>query len=282
MFDSRRYVPFRYTHACNKAGEAYLVRGVVAGDIAGLALAIGWLMPNPFLGALGLLLMHFGLWCVYELGYVENDRFAIRYERGGSVRTAHEEYASHMAPELAWACGALLSGLGLMLCVGAGARPEIDAGSFAALLALWLGYLGAMRLVFRFYNVTEPDSRYPLYGILQVARFAGYLLLFAISAVGAALIAALIVGRWFPYLVYRLGGTRWSGGIKLLTFVSLLVMLPFAFAAEPSVDALLQALAAVGWFAVRARREIQAYLASWTTLRRDEDADEEEVSESSL
>ena len=97
-------------------------------------------------------------------------------------------------------------------------------------------------------------------------RFAGYALILPTTAAGIALLLAVIVGRWVPYLVYRLGERRWVGATKMLVLWLFVLALPFVLAVPGGRAWPWQIAAILAWLAFRARRELRTYVSAWRPL----------------
>jgi hypothetical protein len=96
--------------------------------------------------------------------------------------------------------------------------------AFLGMLGMWVLYLLLSRWTYWIYNRLDTDSRSYLYVPLQMSRSVGYAFFFLTNAAGILLLTALIVGRWIPYLSYRMTGVSWSGSHRLLMFILALTL----------------------------------------------------------
>jgi len=108
------YLPFLYTQRAKRPGENYMLYGFLLEDMVHLWLAFAWIMAQPLVGALALLLMHLGFFAVYELGYRENDVLAVRHEAKPTLKAQATAYVDRVKPGLAWLAGLVLSLPGLV------------------------------------------------------------------------------------------------------------------------------------------------------------------------
>jgi hypothetical protein len=266
---SASYLPFLYTQKAKRPGGNYLMYGVLPEDVVLLCIAIAWLMPEPLLGAVGLLLLHLSFWIIYEIGYVENDLLATKYEDKPNLSAYASAYASRMKPRVAWMAALLVAAPGMALIAVFNAeslRIKGEAlltytGYFAgadiilpAYLA-WIGYLFAARATFWLYNRADIKQRAYFYVCLQIFRTLGYAYLFRTNFVGMSLLLALALARWVPYLVYRFAGSYEPRSYRLLLLFYFLIL---TVSGIPIFDGILsfQYCVAFIWLIVLAHKQI--------------------------
>ena len=201
------YLPGDYLTKIKRPGTRYVFRSILQEDFAfwvlsSVALRLEAAPHTPwktlgdgtvFIAGLSLLLLSF--WAIYERGYVDNDRIAARYER---VPALSKEYWTTTVPtssRAAW-CWAVSAGVAGASLLGSHAAPWLDS-------AKWLAVLAATHAIFWFYNRIDKSTRVWLYGGLQFARSAAFVVLVPISTVGAMALASHILSRWVPYFTYR-------------------------------------------------------------------------------
>ena len=199
------YLPLRYAQKLRHPRENFVPRVLMFEEWVGLLLVFGpalWAAPVPAGAALGVLLLVFSFWCVYEQGYAENDRVAV--QREGKQPTPDEQArfaGAHRSGEpwgWAWA-----------LALAAAAVPLLPTA--LPPLAAWGGWVAAllgMRLTYAVYNHLQPAPRVWLYPVLQGWKLLPLAALLPLNAVGLAFVVAYTVSRWFPYWIYRAGGQR--------------------------------------------------------------------------
>ncbi|MBK5957011.1 hypothetical protein CCR97_02100 [Rhodoplanes elegans] len=263
------YVPFRYTQQGKRPGENYMLYGVLLEDVVLLWLSFAWIMPAPIAGAAALLALHLSLWCIYEIGYVENDTRAASHEAtpqlwGGAGAAS----ARHFRPAWAWTAAAAFAvlGAGLLVTFNAEAvRLPFGDGPVAVLLAgvlgVWAVYLVLTRLVFAIYNRLDVTSRGIFYVVLQLLRTVGYGVLLATNVVGLAALLSLVLARWIKYLVYRDTGRRMAEDQRFLALLFFVVLAGTAASIDLAAFVSLQALAVLAWLAVYAHRRIRGFFA---------------------
>jgi phosphoserine phosphatase len=228
---SHHYMPFEYTERGKRKGQRYLFHNVILEDVVLLCLAFAWLMPSPHIGAVGILLLHLSFWTVYEIGYWENDVLAVKNEAKPNIPEGTQACASRMHRGMAWLTAIIIAtpGVAMLTYFNREAMPfGLGAVSwpmaFLGMLGMWVLYLLLSRWTYWIYNRLDTDSRSYLYVPLQMSRSVGYAFFFLTNAAGILLLTALIVGRWIPYLSYRMTGVSWSGSHRLLMFILALTL----------------------------------------------------------
>lgn len=258
------YFPFLYTRKGKRAGQKYLLHNVVLGDILILCLAFAWTVEHPLQTAMAIVLLHGSLWIVYEIGYHENDTFAVLRERAPYIPPGTAAYAERMKPRAAWVCAALLSLPGALL-LGHYAGEALTFSELvgsgwmasAAMFVLWLLYLCASRLAYWMYNRTEPAARVFPYAVLHMFRTLGYGLFLLPTLVGALALAALLLGRWIPYVAYRDVGTHLSASPRLLNLFAMIILLVMGLVVSASEILTIQTPVVLGWLVARAHRPLR-------------------------
>jgi hypothetical protein len=268
------YIPFLYTQRAKRPGENYMLYGVLLEDLMLLWLALAWLMPSPALGALGLLLLHLSLWTVYEIGYVENDTLAVKYEAKPKIFDVAAAYADRVVPWKAWFTSVILGALGILLLAETnGPALKIsrvyDSPPQLALLGLvtWMGYVMASRFAFWVYNRLDVGSRGHFYVVLQLFRLLGYSLLLHINLVGAMILLSLALARWLKYLVYRSAGKTIDEDQRFLTLMFYGLLLAMGLAAHGTELIGLQAIVALLWFVAYSHRRVRGLAGQVRFLR---------------
>jgi hypothetical protein len=153
-----------------------MLYGLPLYDVPVIAIAYAWFLPHPVVGTLGLALMHFGLWCIYELGFREFDRLAYEQrENRGKVPPGYETYLPRDHASSAW-----VYAMHFLRC-RAGSRRS-GAGhirvwrgwvEFGPTLALWAAFLASGRAFSSVYNRNPSGLRFLLYPWLHGFRFFG-------------------------------------------------------------------------------------------------------------
>jgi hypothetical protein len=260
---SRVYWPTEYLARIKRPGERYFLRGVLQDDFAYWLLTSVALAARPVLHVAGLLLLLVSFWSIYELGYVDNDRAAEKFER--DPKLSPEFFRNPVATPILqpWIWAAAF-GTAAIVVLRYPARPSL------ADFSRWLVTLVATYLWFRLYNRIDKNSRVWMFSVLQLARSCAFVVLVPVSLVGTAALSAHLFSRWVPYYVYRFGGRDWPETqphlIRLVFFV--LIASLFGIAQGPSSVLNYTGLALLAWTIFRAHREVMGAFRSATRLDR--------------
>ncbi len=219
------YAPLLYTSKF-KHSPIYLLRGILLDQWLMLVLALSWISAKPILHATGLLFLTVSFWCVYELGYYENDYVAKHYEKQPNLKES--DGVRPEAPLIQpWLWAGLFAAPGLCLLHWA-TMPTIDLTLGSDLLGQtgWLGLRWAAlllitRLVYWVFNYVDKRSRVWPYLLLQYSRLPAFALLTAISPAGGVLLSAQTLTSWVRYLIYRYKGDMNEAPHAILRLVTL-------------------------------------------------------------
>jgi len=192
-----------------ETGVIWLIAGLSA-DLPGVA------------GLAGLALLFLSLWCVYDAGYHENDRCALRFEEDPALTAEALAFEDRRFELKVWLAAAATGGAGILL-LGGWERP--------GLFLIWAATLLALRGVYWFYNRIDKDTRVWPYLLLQGFRFAGFAGVVAPGPVGWAVCLSVMIPAWMVYVVYRQGRASGAKGwpqlpvraFRLVLFCVLLV-----------------------------------------------------------
>jgi hypothetical protein len=235
------YLPLFYSEKVKNPNKGHFIKRVLLGHWAFLAIALSFLSPHPILNAGCLLALVLSYWCVYEIGYQENDIIGEQYEQKPILSETYARYKRRLnlntpAP---W-CWAMALALPALLLLEVAKRPGPLSAAFADVLqqgpqlltfdlSIWLAFLVAVRVTFWLYNRFNEEARIWIYPFLQVQKLFGFTLLLGINSVGAVLLMSFVISRWLHYAIYRCGGDRWRFPLNIAC-LSLFVMLMFAAA----------------------------------------------------
>lgn len=251
----RIYLPGEYITHVKRPAERYLWRVVVKEDLVVWILSSIALATNPWLHILGLTALLASFWTIYERGYVDNDWAAQHLESDGKLSAAFWTAGVATPAVQPWIWAAITGGVGVYLVRWPHVLP-LD-------LLKWAAVLAATYAIFKVYNRVNKLTRMWLYLALQLARAGCILALVPVSAAGAAALGAVVLARWVPYYIYRLGGSSWPDTQANLIRLVFYVVLVTLFGAAYSVSVVSwTALALLCWCVFRARKEI-------ATLARD-------------
>ncbi|TAD78412.1 MAG: haloacid dehalogenase-like hydrolase [Oscillatoriales cyanobacterium] len=271
---SQVYLPFVYLEKAKHPGQRFLLRAILYEDWITLVLGISLVSSQPVLHALATLCFMLSLWCIYEVGYIENDRIAEQYEEHPQLSETYHQYIEnydHRSPWL-WASLFALPGLALVTAINTDLFShfqELYAGRFAFDLGnylqqglitaiQWAALLVLLRLTYRVYNLIDVDTRTWMYPILHVYRRFGFLVIGAASLVGMLFFTSYIFARWLPYLIYRRGGDRRHFPEQLVWLVLFTMLLTVVGSGTHHFDEVFnhQALLAIAWLLFKSRHQI--------------------------
>ncbi|MGB3625641.1 MAG: hypothetical protein WA989_07430, partial [Henriciella sp.] len=207
------YIPFTYAANCKRntaRGRPFFVDNL-ADDFLILAVAFVPVSGSPLAAFVGLLLLHFSLWAIYEAGYFENDLVAATIEPDGKIPKRFSEFRDHFSEPVSWVVALVLGVAAIWVFVTGELIPRAAEATVLAAglipLLLWMTVLVGLRLTYRAYNHIDKASRVVLYLPLQLFKYGFGAVFLVLSPAGAALIFAQVFRRWVPYIVYRnIGG----------------------------------------------------------------------------
>ena len=226
------YAPFLYVVKF-KHNLKYLLHGILMDQWMILVLASSWVAPQPITHAIGLLLLVASFWCIYELGYYENDYIAEHYEKNPNLRetTLSRPEAPAIQPWI-WASIFAVPGLSLLQWA---MMPELSSPMNSAILEqvlwmvpAWFAILLVTRFVYFAFNHIDKRTRVWLYLLLQYSRLPAFAILSVVSPVGAILLSSQTLISWIRYIVYRYQGNMHEvphAILRLVTLGFLMVML---------------------------------------------------------
>jgi len=258
------YIPGEYLSKIKRPRERYIWRAIIQED-----LFLWTLSSVPFAATvgthiIGLALLCISFWTIYELGYVDNDQAAVKFEKDPKLSETFgcvEVETSFVKPWL-WAIPFGIAGTIFL---------QHPMGFSVAAAGKWIAVLLATYGCFWLYNRIDKLSRTWLYVWLQFGRSAAFAILVPITLVGAIGLASNTLARWVPYFVYRHAGKKWPGGkpeiIRLVIFLLLAVLILFAQGSSAVIN--WSAAVFLTWGLFRARHELRGFVQSIERLDRD-------------
>lgn len=269
-----RYLPFDYSNRCKRdVAQGYsFIRGNLTEDFAIVLIAFVPFSETPPLLALALLSFHLSLWVIYEAGYVDNDRMAVRHEVEPKVPKSFAQFDAIYKEPVAWiwAMGLALPGAVLATYIGV---PYLGALGWLAvlpILVIWAALLGALRGVYHVYNRIDKRSRVYLYLPLQLFKYGFGAVFFAPPATGVAMIAAQVMRQWIPYIVYRYGNVlRKSNPARVWRLVVFLALWLLLLPGNASWGFVLHGALALAWYLLRAAGQLRRELGKLRPVRDD-------------
>ncbi len=219
------YAPFLYLVKF-KHNLKYLLNGILMDQWMILVLASSWVAPHPILHATGLLFLIASFWCIYELGYYENDYIAERYEKHPNLRET--KLTRPEAPVIQpWIWASVLSAPGFLLLQWA-MMSELSFTMNSRILEkilwmapCWFAILLVTRFIYFAFNHVDKRTRVWLYLLLQYSRLPAFATLSVVSPVGTILLSAQTLISWIRYIVYRYQGNMREVPHAILRFVTL-------------------------------------------------------------
>lgn len=246
----RTYAPFAYTELYKRKGQRYVYHIVLVGDVALWAIATTTVAP---IGAgwhlIGLALLAVSFWCVYDIGYLENDRVAERFEDDPVSPDRALPGRMYVVSAWLWALGTGVAGVAIL-------RP----GEFAKAMALWVVLLLGLRLAYLLYNHLDKGTRPIIYVVLQSLRLLAPLAVVGVANAGIIALLLLSWSRALQYATYRALRSGWvivpHGLIDLTQLVIAYIILGrTGVRLEPVVM-----VAMVVWLGFSARGEVRQML----------------------
>ncbi|AFZ35032.1 hypothetical protein Sta7437_1465 [Stanieria cyanosphaera PCC 7437] len=213
------YLPFFYLEKVKRPGQKYLFKAILGEDLWIIWLSYSWLSSQRLIHALSMLLLLISFWCIYEVGYWENDLVAEKYEEKPVLSESYYNYQQISNVWQPWLWSFCFAVFGIIFLVASQnnfvtANLSLENGKILALpLIKWISFLAVVRGYFWIYNYVNKRTRIWLYLPLQIYRYFGYLLITPINLVGTILLVTQVLTRYMPYALYRYGGGKmenWS------------------------------------------------------------------------
>ena len=204
------YFPFSYLEKVKRVGENY-TRGIIfEDDLPILLFAFSWQAIHPVLHGLGIFCLLVSFWCVYELGYYENDYIAEKYEQQPKLSTSYHIYKQMMKTKYPWLWSLIFGFCGVAILQKALVKQlAMTLTSYSHLLPLfgwWIGFLVCLRGCFLIYNYLNKATRTWVYIILQSFRYYGFIVVTPTNFIGTSLLFSNILTRSVLYIAYRYCG----------------------------------------------------------------------------
>ena len=148
-------------------------------------------------------------WCIYEVGYFENDLHELKYESEhknldklnyvSTLRNTPFEF-------FAWIWAFSFAAIACLLLESPVCNHFECWYPMAFDVLKWGGWLLSLRILYRLYNYSEFGIRQFIFPLLQIARLGGPVLFLTTNFLGLFLITSQMASRWLGYLIYRGGG----------------------------------------------------------------------------
>jgi hypothetical protein len=263
------YIPFLYLERAKRPNKKYFLKVILNDDFLVLILALSWISSHPVLHGMSMFFLMLSFWCIYELGYVENDIIATKFEKSPQLSETYQRYVNRINVRAAWLWAVFFAIPGLIILTLSKTSFNltnfidtvrgIDVNTLLVNMAWWIGFLVVVRGTFWIYNYVDKQTRTWLYFILQVFKSFGFLVVTPTNAIGVALFAAKAICAWIPYFIYRFTKTAWSEDLPievLRTFLFGFLTIAIALGTQNvSIIVSWQALAILLFCSYRARRQ---------------------------
>ena len=207
------YVPFFYSERIKRPDQSHLLKQILTDDLLLLILALSWLSQQPILHSLSMIFLLFSFYCIYEIGYWENDRIGEQFEKKPFLSEAyhHSQFNRPLIQPWIWALslaiiGLLLLELSEVRVDSAGAVWQLSAPVLTEVglnLISWLCLLVLTRVTFWAFNHADTQTRIWIYPLLQATKYFGFLCITRTNIIGAMLFVSQIISRSLPYIIYR-------------------------------------------------------------------------------
>jgi len=216
MKANNSYFPLRYTRRVKKRATKYLFRVILGDDFLVILLAFNWAANQPLLHGIGLFFMLISFWCIYEVGYLENDLVGEKYEDNPVLSSTYKLYKQRGFSCQPWLYSLLLATIGIVIVEASQNygfyADSIGTNSFISLLrnnlSFWLIFLLCVRFLFRIYNYANKQTRVWFYLILQICRYFGFAIVIQTSTIGTIFLIGNTITRFIPYILYRYMGGK--------------------------------------------------------------------------
>ncbi|MBD2531578.1 haloacid dehalogenase-like hydrolase [Nostoc flagelliforme FACHB-838] len=235
------YIPFLYLERAKRPGKKFFLTKVLLDDLVILIVGLSLVNSQPILHAISMFFLILSFWCIYELGYVENDIVAERFEKKPTLSETYQKYKNRISVWQAWLWSVTFAVPGLIILEltkvvssDKSFATEISALDSVAILtnmALWVGLLVLVRVSYYAYNLVDKQTRIWLYFLLQAYKYFGFLVVTTSNIIGSILFTAQVISRWIPYFIYRMTKSEWSKDLpNQLVRIFLFVFILFAVA----------------------------------------------------
>ena len=216
------YLPLLYSEKVKRPNKKYFLNNIIGEDFLIILLAFAYPSSHPLANAIGLFCLQIAFWCIYELGYIENDFIGEKFEEKAILSHNYKSYEYCYSSWQPWVWSIALSLVGivsmnqdlatenLLLSLPANSYG-LSINWFLQGIIFWLAFLIILRILFRIYNHINKQSRVWFYLILQALRYGGFLAVISTNIIGLMFVLSSILTRSIQYTIYRyLGGKNSS------------------------------------------------------------------------
>ena len=279
------YFPFAYLEKVKRRGENYTLKIILSDDLPLLLLAFSWQATNSILHGTSLIFLLVSFWCVYEIGYYENDLVAEKYEQKPKLASTYHGHKQMMETGYPWLWSLVLGWIGIVLLNKAqgvylpfaGLLVEKTIINPTILFFLsWIVFLTCVRYCFKIYNYLNKQARTWLYLILQSLRYYGFLWITSTNLIGISILFSHVLSRSLLYIVYRYSGGNshnWPRELpekflRCCIFIFILITLCFG-ENSLAIWQSWQTWAILLWCAIRCQYQIRKTLSQFKPIFQD-------------
>ncbi|WP_019509251.1 hypothetical protein [Pleurocapsa sp. PCC 7319] len=250
-FKVKIYIPLLYSEKIKRPGKRYFLNNIIGEDFIILWLSFAYTSSHLLLSSISIFLLLIAFWCIYELGYIENDIIGDKYEDKAVLSHNYKsgEYSFGLWQPWLWSLGLSILGIIALENNKIFEISSLDVFTFhgyehifsdiSAKLIYWGFFLLALRGIFYVYNNINKQSRVWFYLLLQTFRYCGFLIIITTNTVGLMLLVSCILTRSIQYILYRyLGGqeSSWPMDFPRYFFCLLIYILLIGILAVNSRD----------------------------------------------
>ena len=280
------YFPFTYLEKVKRRGENYTLKIIFFDDFPLLLLAFSWQANNYLLHGISLMFLLISFWCVYEIGYYENDLVAEKYEQKPKLASTYHVYKQMMETGYPWLWSLVFGWIGIVLLNQAQGVYLPFTGLLVEEIKFinptilfffsWIVFLCCVRYCFKIYNYSNKQARTWLYLILQSLRYYGFLWITSINLIGTSILSSYILSRSLLYIVYRYSGgnsSNWPREIpeKLLRcWIFIFISIALSFGGESlAIWQSWQTWVILLWCVIRCQSQIRSTLSQFKPIFQD-------------
>lgn len=218
----RFYIPLLYSVKVKKPNKSYFLRNIIGEDFIILLLTFAYDSIYFWQTTIILFLLQISFWCIYELGYIENDKIGKKFEDKPILYCDYDSY-EYSALWQHWGLSFSLSAIAIFFIYFnfediINLTFNLDSDRLLNITKnylFWIAFLIILRFIFYIYNHINKQSRVWFYLLLQTCRYCGYLILFTVNIVSLMFLISKIATRSIQYILYRyIGGNSNSWPIN--------------------------------------------------------------------
>ncbi len=215
----KTYTPLLYSEKIKRPNRKYFLNNIIGEDFLILLLAFTYHSIHPWSNGLGLFFLQISFWCIYELGYIENDIIGDKFEDTAILSDNYTSFKYTFPLWQPWVWSLFLSAIGTIILAPdlvianqliipiAFSERNYQLLKISEGFLFWFVFLLFLRFLFHIYNHLNKQSRVWFYLLLQACRYCGYLVLLTTNTIGAILLVSSVLTRSIQYVLYRyLGG----------------------------------------------------------------------------